>query len=139
LSRRDLSTHELRHKLLGKGYEAALVEELLERLQAEKLLDDGRYLENFVAYHAGRGQGPNRIRMDLRGRGFSGPQVDALLAAYPDWATQLNRQREKKFGTSAPTNYADLQRQARFLAYRGFAGAQIRAALHFDIDLNSED
>ena len=66
LSRRDHSSEELRGKLLGKGYDAAVVAELMDRLRAEKLLDDGRYLENFVAYHAGRGQGPNRVRADLR-------------------------------------------------------------------------
>ena len=66
LSRRDHSSEELREKLRGKGYDHGIVEELIARLRAEKLLDDDRYLENFVAYHAARGQGPNRIRMDLR-------------------------------------------------------------------------
>ncbi len=138
LSRRDHSSEELREKLREKGYDATLVDALIERLRAEKLLDDGRYLENFVAYHAARGQGPNRIRMDLRHLGLPGPLVEASLSAYPEWAPQLKRAREKKFGTSVPTNYADRQRQARFLAYRGFSGAQIRAALGFDTDLDAD-
>ena len=54
----------------SKGYDAAIVDELIERLRAEKLLDDRRYLENFVAYHAARGQGPNRVRADLRNLGI---------------------------------------------------------------------
>lgn len=136
LSRRDHSSHELRHKLIAKGYEAALVDELLERLRADRLLDDRRYLESFVAYHAGRGQGPHRIRSDLLKSGMQPAQADAALEAYPDWGAQLKRAREKKFGTSPPTNYADGQRQARFLAYRGFTSAQIRAALGVDTDLN---
>jgi regulatory protein len=138
LSRRDHSSEELREKLRGKGYDHAIVDELIERLRAEKLLDDDRYLENFVAYHAARGQGPNRIRMDLRHLGLPGSQVEASLAAYPDWGTQLKRARQKKFGTSLPTNYADRERQARFLAYRGFSGAQIRNALGFDTDLDAD-
>jgi regulatory protein len=140
LSRRDYSSEELRGKLLGKGYDAQVIAELIERLRAEKLLDDARYLENFVAYHASRGQGPNRVRADLRSRGLSGAaEIEAMLAAYPDWLTQLKVAREKKFGTSLPTNYADRQRQARFLTYRGFSGAQIRAALGLDTDLDEDE
>jgi regulatory protein len=124
--------------LLGKGYDLAVVAELIDRLRAEKLLDDGRYLENFVAYHAGRGQGPNRLRENLRKLGLPAAEIDAALAAFPDWLTQLKRAREKKFGTSLPTNYADRQRQAHFLAYRGFSGAQIRSALGLDTDLDDD-
>jgi regulatory protein len=136
LARRDHASGELRDKLLDKGYDAAVVDELVGRLHAEKLLDDERYLENFVAYHAARGHGPNRIRADLLKRGLHTAQAESTLDAYPDWIAQLNRARQKKFGTSLPNNYADRQRQARFLAYRGFTGAQIRAALGLDTDLD---
>ncbi len=138
LSRRDHSAEELRGKLRGKGYDAAVVAALMDQLRAERLLDDGRYIENFVAYHAGRGQGPHRMRAKLRELGLPGAEIDSALAAYPDWPTQLKVAREKKFGTSPPTNYADRQRQARFLAYRGFSGAQIRAALGLDTDLDAD-
>jgi regulatory protein len=138
LSRRDYSSGELRSRLLGKGYDPGVIAELIERLSAERLLDDARYLENFVAYHASRGQGPNRVREDLRRLGLPGAEIEATLAAYPDWPSQLKRAREKKFGTSLPTNYADRQRQARFLAYRGFSGAQIRTAMGFDTDLDAD-
>ena len=139
LARRDHASPELREKLIDKGYDAPLVDELIERLVAEKLLDDRRYLQNFVAYHAARGQGPNRVRIDLCRRGLSTPDAESALDAYPDWMSHLKRARQKKFGTSLPTNYADRQRQAKFLAYRGFTGAQIRGALGFDTDLDAAD
>jgi regulatory protein len=126
----------LRRKLLHSGYDPAVVGQLIERLCAERLVDDRRYLENFVAYHAARGHGPNRVRADLRKLGLQGAQVEACLDAYPDWTLQLQRARQKKFGTSLPSIYADQQRQARFLGYRGFTGAQIRRALGFDTDLD---
>jgi regulatory protein len=136
LSRRDHASEELRRKLLDKGYDAAVVASLIERLYAEKLLDDRRYVENFVAYHAARGHGPMRVREDLRKAGVPGEQVESSLAGYPDWIEQLHRAREKKFGAPLPSSYADRQRQARFLGYRGFTGAQIRTALGFDTDLD---
>lgn len=138
LARRDHASPELRRKLLDKGYETATVDELIARLAAEKLLDDRRYLDNFIAYHAARGHGPNRIRADLRKLGLDMAEAEPRLDGYPDWSLHLKGARQKKFGTSLPKNYADRQRQARFLAYRGFTGAQIRAALGFDTDLDAD-
>jgi len=138
LARRDHGSEELRRKLLDKGYDSAIVGRLIERLCAEKLLDDRRFLENFVAYHAARGQGPERVRADLRKLAMHGEPVEASIDAYPDWVTQLQRAREKKFGTLLPSNYPDRQRQARFLGYRGFTSAQIRMALGFDTDLDAD-
>jgi regulatory protein len=136
LARRDYASVQLRSKLVEDGFDAAVVDALIERLQTEKLLDDRRYLENFVTYHAGRGQGPNRVRADLVRLGVAKEEAEAALGAYPDWPAQLNRARQKKFGSSRPTNYADRQRQARFLAYRGYTGALIRTALGVDTDLD---
>ena len=112
--------------------------QLIERLFADKLLDDRRFLENFVTFRAARGQGPERVRADLRKLGMHGEAVEASIDAYPDWIAQLRKAREKKFGTSSPSNYPDRQRQARFLGYRGFTSAQFRMALGFDTDLDTD-
>ena len=138
LARRDHASDELRRKLRDKGYDAGVVDALIERLIAERLLDDRRFLQNFVAYHAARGHGPNRVRFDLRKLGLKTAEAESSLESYPDWTAQLTSARQKKFGSSPPTNYADRQRQARFLAYRGYTGAQIRAALGFDTDLDAD-
>lgn len=136
LARRDRASADLRRKLLDKGYDPAVVSSVIEKLCAEKLVDDHRYVENFVAYHAARGQGPVRVRADLHKVGMQGPLVEAGVDAYPHWIAELKKARQKKFGTQLPTDYADRQRQARFLNYRGFTGAQIRLALGFDTDLD---
>ena len=138
LARRDYSSEDLRLKLLEKGYDASVVVPLLDALRGEKLLDDRRYIENFVAYHAARGQGPLRIRVDLRRHGLQGPLVEECLNAYPDWIILLKKARLKKFGAKPAKNYADKQLQVRFLSYRGFTSAQIRIALGFDIELDSD-
>jgi regulatory protein len=138
LARRDYSTEDLRLKLLEKGYDASVVLPLLDALRGEKLLDDRRFLESFVAYHAARGQGPLRIRVDLRRHGLQGPLVEEYLDAYPDWIMLLKKARLKKFGAKPAKNYADRQLQARFLGYRGFTSAQIRKALGFDVELDSD-
>jgi regulatory protein len=136
LARRDHASEDLRRKLLEKGYDAGVVGPLLDGLRAEKLLDDRRFTENFVAYHAARGQGPIRVRAELGRRGLQGILVEECLDAFPDWLVQLQAVQRKKFGATLPTGRADQQRQARFLSYRGFTSAQIRTALGFDIDLD---
>jgi regulatory protein len=138
LARRDYASADLRRKLLDKGYDSSVVAPLLETLCAEKMVDDRRYAENFVAYHAARGQGPLRVRADLRKSGLPGVLVEECLDAYPEWIVQLRKARQKKFGAELPNNYADKQRQVRFLGYRGFTSAQIRTALGFDIALDSD-
>jgi regulatory protein len=138
LARRDYSCEDLRLKLLEKGYDGSVVLPLLDALRSEKLLNDKRYLENFVAYHAARGQGPLRIRVDLRRHGLQGPLVEEYLDAYPEWIGLIEKVRVKKFGAKPAKNYADRQIQSRFLSYRGFTSAQIRMALGFDIELDSD-
>ncbi len=136
LARRDRPAEDLRRKLLEKGYDPAVVREVIEQLCAEKLVNDHRYVEDFINFRAGRGQGPLRVRADLRAMGLAGELVDEGVEAYDGWIAQLQKARQKKFGGHPPTDYADRQRQARFLSYRGFTGAQIRMALGFDTDID---
>lgn len=138
LARRDRTAEELHRKLLDKGYERPVVDLLIERLQQEKLLDDRRYVENYVGFHADRGQGPMRVRRDLSKLGLPATLVQEALDAYPNWLVQLKKAQQKKFGSGPPTDYADRQRQSRFLGYRGFTGSQIRLALGADIDLDND-
>jgi len=136
LARRDHASEDLRRKLLDKGYDPTVVADVIERLCGEKLVDDRRFLESFISYHAARGQGPHRVRAELRKSGLQGEIVEQGLTAYGDWIADLRKARQKKFGAQLPTHYADKQRQARFLSYRGFTGAQIRLALGFDTDID---
>jgi regulatory protein len=136
LARCDRPSEELRRKLVKKGFAAGVASGVVDRLCEEKLVDDRRYVENFVSFHAARGQGPLRIRFDLGKSGVRGELVDHALEAYPDWLAQLQKASQKKFGTQLPAGYADHQRRIRFLSYRGFTGAQIRMALGFDMDLD---
>jgi regulatory protein len=134
LARRDLPSEDLRRKLLEKGYDSGIVAPLIEALRAEKLVNDERYVENFVAYHAARGQGPARVRLGLRQKGLEDSLIEECLAAYPDWMLHLLEAQRKKFGAKEPSNYSERHRHARFLSYRGFTSAQIRSALGFDVE-----
>lgn len=112
-----------------------MVDRLVESLLAEKLLDDRRYVANFIAYHAGRGHGPMRVRAELRLKGLDSDLVEQSVEDFPSWLEELEAARRKKFGALRPNEYLERMRQARFLSYRGFTSAQIRSVLGSAVDM----
>jgi regulatory protein len=138
LGRRDYASGELLAKLTVSGYAPAAAEAAVEALREERLLDDGRFLDNFVRAHAGRGQGPARIRQELAPLGFPAADIQAALEAGPDFTALCREVRTRKFGAGAPGSWAERGRQARFLQYRGFSSDDIRLATGQDPDI-SED
>jgi regulatory protein len=97
-------------------------------LLRDGVLDDGRYAHNYVAWHAGRGQGPLRIAGELRRRGLAADLIESALAAGPDWSALARKVCRAKFGPEPPDTWALRARRARFLQYRGFSSDHIRAA-----------
>lgn len=136
LARRDHFSAELRRKLLERGFDLQATAAALEALAAERLLDDARCLERFVAYRAERGQGPLRIALDLKAQGAPSELVAPALEAGPDWRALARQVRRRKFGATAPRSWAEKARQARFLQYRGFSSDDIRAAIGAEPELD---
>ena len=138
LAGRDFARNELAHRLLRRGYQAAIVTTVVEGLAAQRLLSESRFVEQFIRQHAGRGHGPVRIRVELRERGVAQGDIDeGLAAATEDWAGIARETRRKRFGLSPPGDYRERARQARFLQYRGFSAEQVRAALGPGEDIES--
>ena len=137
LARRDFASGELRQKLGSQGYDAAVAATVVAELTEERMLDDARYAENYVAYHVGRGHGPLRIGADLRSLGVPATLVEAALDTGPDWRELARTVRIRKFGAEPPDEWTEKTRQARFLQYRGFSSDHIRAATGADFDPDS--
>ena len=134
LARRDFAGAELRAKLCSKGFEDGAAGQVIAELAARGVLDDRRFAENYVSWHAARGQGPIRIAAQLRSRGLPEALIDAALASGPDWPALARRARTARFGRQPPASWADRARQARFLQYRGFSSDHIRAATGAELD-----
>ena len=128
LARRDLPSEVLREKLHAKGFAPAVTAVLIDDLIGAGLVNDERYAENYVAYHAGRGQGPIRLAAELRRCGLTAELIENALASGPDWEALARKVRGTKFGPQPPASWAQRARQARFLQYRGFSADHIRAA-----------
>src|ERR1700694_5852316 len=79
LARRDFASAELRAKLRSQGFDGGVAGEVIAELAARGVLDDRRFAENYVRWHAGRGQGPIRIAADLRRHGLPEGLGDSAL------------------------------------------------------------
>ncbi len=130
LNRRDYGVRELGEHLVARGFERPTADTAVQALVTERLVDDARFAEHFVAYHANRGQGPVKIAHRLREAGVTGEQIAAAVdAGDAGWRERCAAARRRRFGAKAPASWAERGRQARFLSQRGFSAEQIRAAI----------
>ena len=137
LARRDFGSAELAGRLRERGYDEPTVATLIASLFERRALDDARFAMHFVAYRAGRGQGPARIKRELGDLGVEAVLVEEAVAAGPDWLALARDVRRRRFGAEAPEDWTEKSRQARFLQYRGFSNDHIRTAIGPDLDLDS--
>jgi regulatory protein len=135
LARREHSRRELTRKLAAGGFPANVVARALAALERSGALREARFTESFVRSRVAKGQGPQRIRAELAQRGIADTEIeDALREADIDWLATIRAVRRKRFGAELPREFRERARQARFLEYRGFDAAQVRAALELDAD-----
>src|SRR5262245_4672852 len=102
LARRDFASGELRRKLARQGFAEDLVTEAIEELIAEGVINDARYVENYVSYHAGRGEGPLRIEAELQEFGVAAELIQSALDTGPDWKARARDVRIRRFGPDVP-------------------------------------
>jgi regulatory protein len=141
LGHRSRSRHELRSRLLRKGYEEPAVAGVLEKLAADGLLDDAEFARSYVADKRGlNGWGAQRIRRGLVALGVAVEVIDAALADGPPGGeaddAELQRALDflrRKGGPRAPLETAR-RRAFQALQRRGFAGDVCYAALKRWID-----
>ena len=130
LARREYGQRELVNKLTVAGFESQVALQAVERLSAEGLQDDRRFIEGFAQSRINQGKGPVRLRADLRQRGVDSGLIDEVLQELStDWRALARDVRRKKFGPAMPRSYLDKAKQMRFLQYRGFSQSEIESAV----------
>ncbi len=132
LARREVSTAQLRERLSRRGYDPRATEAAIERLLAERALDDHRTAVAFArtAAHV-RGLGRTRVLRELAQLGIDPEIVRTTLAAVfdeIDEATVLTGVIDRKLRGTKPGPRA-LERLRQTLVRRGFATDAIREAL----------
>ncbi len=130
LALREHSAKELRTKLLQKYEDESLVVQVIADLATRDLQSDDRFAEQFVTMRMRQGKGPVRIAHELQERGIATDLISEVISQREeDWASLAREVRVKRFGEISPDSHPAKMKQMRFLQYRGFNSAQIRAAM----------
>jgi len=122
VSRREHSRHELMQKL-DKRYPATspIIEEVLDKLEINKILDDERFAEMYLNSRARRGFGPKKIEMELNSRKVNSLFISNAIEAYESWLENAQTVLKKKFKDQKPVDYQSKMKQKQFLFSRGFS------------------
>ncbi len=133
LARREHSKTEIMQKLLSKDLDERMCYEQLQKFIEKGIQSDSRYLEAYVRSAYQKGKGPNVIRQTLISHSIEGTEVsESINQEQYDWYELAKQVRIKKFGHKLPTEFKHIQKQKRFLQYRGFEQPHIQYA--FDKD-----
>mgnify|MGYP000067031968 CR=1 FL=1 len=131
LARREHSVEELRSKLILKGYNDQVLNEVIKDLIQENNLSDERYVEMMFRYHFGRGQGPRKIISLIMQSNVNEALIQLAYREFDgDWFKSAANERQKKFGAWSDEVAGDIKeksRQTRFLSSRGFEYEQIES------------
>ena len=125
LAQREYSRQALQEKLEAEGQSPEALALALDQLQARGLVDDTRVAETLVNRRSGK-LGGMRMRQELQAKGLSPEVVADTIASLKD--SEMARAQAiwaKKFGQLAK-DAATRNRQARFLATRGFSSDVVR-------------
>ena len=122
VSRREHSRHELMQKL-DKRYPntTPIIEDVLDKLETNKILDDERFAEMYLSSRARKGFGPKKIEMELHSKKVDSFFISNAVEAYESWLENAQRELKKKFKDQKPTDYQSKMKQKQFLFTRGFS------------------
>ena len=122
VSRREHSRHELMQKLDKRYPETSpIIEEVLNKLEGNKILDDERFAEMYLNSRARKGFGPKKIEMELHSKKVDSFFISNAVEAYESWLENAQRELKKKFKDQKPTYYQSKMKQKQFLFTRGFS------------------
>lgn len=144
LTYRDRSAEEVSRRLVRRGFEQDVVEEVIERLREAGVVDDEALARSYAEsrFHV-HGYGPRRVRADLRRRGVRPEAVEAAIAAvYEEPEDVVDRAREmgRKRWETLHRETDTLKRRKKVIDYlvrRGFgygiAHQVVRELAHDDV------
>lgn len=100
-----------------------MVTQAMEKLVANNLQSDDRYLEDFVRSRLLKGQGPVKITQELSMRGIDESKTQVFLASQKiDWLEHAKSTYLKKYRENSAIDMQEKAKRVRFMQSRGFPG-----------------
>jgi len=134
LARRELSEAQLRQRLARRGHAADAVDAAVQKLRAERALDDARVAETIARTQATvRGRGAHRVRREIEAAGIGRADAqravdDAFKDIDPDALLEAALSRRLR-GRDRIADDREFQRLYRYLVAQGFDVDRVVRAL----------
>lgn len=131
LARREHSRQELQRKLARRfAVDAEVIFSVINQLTQEGLQSDQRLAEAFLRYRSNRGQGPLKIKAEMREKCIESALIEQIFdEANIDWFDLALRVLEKRYGDGSAVDASERAKRTRFLQQRGFSFDQIQTVM----------
>lgn len=131
LARREHSRQELQRKLARRfAVDAEVIFSVINQLTQEGLQSDQRLAEALLRYRSNRGQGPLKIKAEMREKCIESALIEQIFdEANIDWFDLALRVLEKRYGKGSAVDASERAKRTRFLQQRGFSFDQIQTVM----------
>lgn len=130
LARRESAESELARRLCQQGYQEEVIEAVLDYCRGYNWVNDERYGAMAVRAGAAKGQGPLKIRFDLRRKGLDDGQIDAAFEQPElDWFELAFALLERRACVAELDDFKLRMKWLKYLLGRGFTQDQARYAI----------
>jgi regulatory protein len=135
LARRELSEAQVRQRLARKQHDADAIDAAIERLRAERAIDDARVAEAIARTETSiRRRGKLRVRMQIEragiGKAIARQAIDAVFDSLDDDALIEAALQKRLRGRDTIADDREFQRLYRYLAAQGFESDRILRLLN---------
>ena len=128
LGRREYAVEELRIKLLQRGADSEITDQVVSDLANENLVSDQRFTEMYVRMQIRRLFGPMKIRGVLRSRGIADRLINEAMPDSSDvWFEAASQWASKR--CRGDLDYTERAKIYRSLMNRGFSHEHANVAL----------
>jgi regulatory protein len=132
LGARPRTNKEVRQKLQAAGYEEAVIEETVRRLESERYVDDRQFAKQWTEQRLySQNKGKAFIRQELLQKGVDRVHIQEALQGI-EWEDELSSAVEigaKKWRQTSGETLERKRKTAAFLLRRGFSNEVVRQAL----------
>jgi regulatory protein len=135
------SVGRLRRKLADRDTPAAVVDLVIERAHAERLVDDLAIATSLVEERRAKGHAPLRLRQDLAKRGFDPQLIDQVLApveAEDQEAAAFAVAKDKADRLTGVDGETALRRTVAHVARRGYPEGLARKVARAAVDVSRD-
>jgi regulatory protein len=134
LGRRELSEAQVRQRLARKGHEADAVDAAVDRLRAERAIDDARVAEAIAHTETTvRGRGKLRVSRQIEQAGIAAvtarQAIDEVFASVDEEALLEGALARRLRGRDGIADDAEFRRLFRYLVGQGFEPDRVMALL----------